>query len=69
MAAPWERSMVSAYAWDIEDFTTFIEEATLVDIDMAHGQFTWSNMRADTSCLRLDRLLIFVDWEDHCPHI
>lgn len=69
VAALSERSWKGAHSGDMEDFTAFIEEVTLVDIDMAYGRFTWSTIQADASCSGLGRLLISVDWEDHHPHV
>lgn len=53
----------------MKDFTNFIEEVALIDIGMANAQFTWSNLRADLTCSRLDRFLVLVDWENHYPHL
>lgn len=47
IAAPWERMGMQHPAWEMEDFTNFIEAAALIDAGIAHAKFIWSNMRTN----------------------
>ncbi|KAG5630429.1 hypothetical protein H5410_002146 [Solanum commersonii] len=65
------------------DFTDFIEDAELVDIQLAGDVFTWKKGEGHDPAARLDRFLISEEWEntfknikqstlqrvisDHCP--
>lgn len=44
-------------------FCQFIGELELIDPPLANAQFTWSNMRDDPICCRLDRFLFSTGWE------
>ncbi|MQM09785.1 hypothetical protein Taro_042658 [Colocasia esculenta] len=49
------------------DVNVVATEAALVDFSVSQGAYTWSNMRADAICSRLDKYLVFIDWEDLFP--
>lgn len=60
---PWERIDDQPLSREMKAFVDFTDEATLINI------FTWSNMRADSTCSKLDSILVSVKWEDHYPYV
>ncbi|KAK1293019.1 hypothetical protein QJS10_CPB17g00832 [Acorus calamus] len=48
-------------------FSEWIDEEGLLDLPLANHAYTWSNMRADPTLVRLDRVLICPDWEERFP--
>lgn len=62
---PSERSGGSNYNSAMLDFSNFISDQDLLDIPLAGGSFTWLNSREHPSWSRIDRFLVFYDWESH----
>ena len=50
------------------DFLDLINHSSLIDLPLRGGDFTWSRSGSSTSCSKLDRFLIYEDWEDLWPH-
>ena len=46
-------------------FSDFIERNFLVDIPLLGGEYTWFRDLENPSMSRIDRVLVFADWEDH----
>ncbi|KAG2710662.1 hypothetical protein I3843_04G038800 [Carya illinoinensis] len=46
------------------DFSTLLFDLDLVDLPLARGDFTWSNVRAWSS---LDKFVVSSSWEAHFP--
>jgi hypothetical protein len=44
-------------------------EQGLIDIPLVEGSFTWSNNQAPPSMTRIDRFLVFPDWEENFPDL
>jgi hypothetical protein len=61
---PNERSGDGRFRSDMMDFSDFISEQGLMDLPLAGGTFTWSNL---SSWSRLDRFLVSPDWEAKYP--
>lgn len=51
------------------EFSDFIAECGLVDLDMSGGLFTWSNGRNFQSWSRIDRFLVSSCWESVYPEL
>ena len=49
-------------------FDELVRELNLKDPPLRNGQFTWSNLRDQPVCCRLDRFLHSVSWEDVFPY-
>jgi hypothetical protein len=47
------------------DFSDFIDSANLIDLPLEGGLFTWCNGSNSLSMSRIDRFLVFADWEEH----
>ena len=41
-----------------------IYDSRLVDRPLRGGDFTWSRSGVDVACLRLDRFMVSLDWEE-----
>ncbi|XP_072062210.1 uncharacterized protein [Arachis hypogaea] len=54
----------------IEIFNSFIDDNSLINIDMVGRPFTWSNRRMGDELIqeRLDRFLVGVDWQQLYPN-
>jgi len=61
---PCERSGVARISSAMTEFLDFILEHGLMDLPLAGGSFTWSNL---SSRSRLDRFLVSLDWEAKYP--
>jgi hypothetical protein len=61
---PSKRSDVADFCAAIEEFFDFIFMLNLVDLPLEGGQFTWSNNQEDQTWSRIDKFLIFPEWED-----
>lgn len=68
VAIEWERSGGNHHTWELDDFTAFIVDATLIDIRPPNALFTCSNIRDDLICSHLVRFLVSIEWVDHLPH-
>jgi hypothetical protein len=67
---PSERLRCSRLTLPMIDFLDFIEDLNLVDLLLSGGgRFTWSSGSANPSFSRIDRFLIFSDWEDQFPDV
>ncbi|KAG5589142.1 hypothetical protein H5410_039656, partial [Solanum commersonii] len=82
---PLEKRNCTRFNKAMTDFTDFIEDAELVDIQLAGDVFTWKKGEGHDPAARLDRFLISEEWEntfknikqstlqrvisDHCPLI
>ncbi|WMV42285.1 hypothetical protein MTR67_035670 [Solanum verrucosum] len=82
---PSEKRNCTRFNKAMTDFTDFIEDAELLDIQLAGDVFTWKNGEGHDPAARLDRFLISEEWEntfknikqstlqrvisDHCPLI
>ncbi|WMV34480.1 hypothetical protein MTR67_027865 [Solanum verrucosum] len=82
---PSEKRNCTRFNKAMTDFTDFIEDAELVDIQLAGDVFTWKKGEGHDPAARLDRFLISEEWEntfknikqstlqrvisDHCPLI
>ena len=49
------------------EFHDFINYATLLDLPLKGGDFTWSRSGDESVCSRLDRFLVSADWEKVFP--
>jgi exonuclease III len=54
----------SNISWlEMEAFNQWIDDLELMDIDICNSRFTWSNKRRDPTLVRLDRVLVNLQWE------
>ena len=53
----------------MENFFEFIEELYLIDLLLEGGSYMWSSGSDQPSMSRIDRALVFHDWEDHYPDV
>ncbi|BFG35265.1 hypothetical protein CerSpe_215390 [Prunus speciosa] len=52
----------------MQDFNNFIQDINLRDPNLLNASFTWSNLRANAVCSRLDQFLVSGGWEECFPH-
>ena len=62
---PTERLGCSSFSPSMFKFLDFIERNLLIDIPLVGGEYTWFRDSENPSMSRIDRVLVFVDWEDH----
>ena len=62
---PSERSRGGRLSPSMRRFTEVIEELELRDLPLQGGMFTWSGGFNNLLKSRIDRFLIFEDWEAH----
>ena len=62
---PPERLGCSSFSPSMFKFLDFIERNLLIDIPLVGGEYTWFRDSENPSMSRIDRVLVFVDWEDH----
>jgi endonuclease/exonuclease/phosphatase family metal-dependent hydrolase len=56
-------------AWaDIETFNDWINEMELMEIEICNSRYTWSNMRRDPTLVKLDRVLVNLQWGQKFLH-
>ena len=53
----------------MENFSEFIQELSLIDLPLEGGNYTWSSGSDQPSMSRIDRVLVFHDWEDYFPNV
>ena len=66
---PSERLGGSRLTPVMENFSEFIEELNLIDLPLEGGSYTWSSGLDQPSMSRIDRALVFHDWEDHYSNV
>jgi hypothetical protein len=66
---PSERLGVSDYSIVMEEFSKFIFMQSLMDLSLEGGQFSWSNNQEDQTWSRIDRFLIYPEWEELFPKV
>lgn len=49
----------------MERFLEFIDDNELVDLLLSGSKYTWSNNQETVAMSRIDRFLIFKEWEEH----
>jgi hypothetical protein len=52
----------------INEFNAWINDLELMDIDIANSKFTWSNKRREPTLVKLDRILINLNWSQKFLH-
>ena len=62
---PNERLGCSRLSATMVDFLDFIEDLNLVDLPLHGDSYTWCNGSSNPSMSRIDRVLVFADWEEH----
>ena len=62
---PFERLGCSSFSPAMFKFKDFIAKHSLVDLPLEGGEFTWFRDFDRPSMSRIDRVLVFADWEDH----
>ena len=60
-----EKSNGGRTTQSMKDFDSFIRETELKDIKMSNGQFTWSSLRENVVCTRIDRFLFSKEWKEN----
>jgi len=48
----------------MQEFHVFINYSSLVDLPLCGGEFTRSKSGREAVCLRLDRFLVSLEWEE-----
>ncbi|KAL4304595.1 hypothetical protein GQ457_10G009920 [Hibiscus cannabinus] len=66
---PCEKNGRSLILSSIAIFRTFIFEASLIDLPLIGGKYTWGNNRDEPTFVRLDRFLLSSDFEETFPNI
>ncbi|KAK4607051.1 hypothetical protein RGQ29_001035 [Quercus rubra] len=66
---PSERSGIANFSSAMLWFSDFISEQSLIDLPLVGGNFTWSNSREVVASSKLDRFLLFADWEENFPSV
>ena len=66
---PSERSGIANFSSAMLRFSDFISEQSLIDLPLVGGNFTWSNSREVVASSKLDRFLLFADWEENFPSV
>ncbi|CAL9004761.1 unnamed protein product [Prunus brigantina] len=62
-----EKSNGGRMTSSMKNFNDFIGDTNLRDPHLLNVGFTWSNLRENAVCRRLDRFLFFEAWEDFFP--
>ncbi|KAK1313990.1 hypothetical protein QJS10_CPA06g01086 [Acorus calamus] len=62
-----ERNRDGGISGAMENFSSWIAEASLLDIPLSNQRFTWCNLWAQPACARLDRVLVDQAWEEAFP--
>lgn len=67
-----ERNRVVRRTRGMDIFSEFVESNNLINLPIVGAQFTWSNLQEWPSLSKLDRFMIFLEWEDYfslnCVH-
>jgi hypothetical protein len=52
----------------MDEFNAWINDMELIVIEIANFRFTWSNKRREPTMVKLDRLLVNVNWSQKYLH-
>ncbi|KAL6288610.1 hypothetical protein ACE6H2_006120 [Prunus campanulata] len=63
-----EKSNGGRVTKSMKEFNEFIQDTGLRDPNLLNASFTWSNLRENAVCRRLDRFLVSNSWDDSFPH-
>lgn len=66
---PSEKKNCSRTSRAMMNFSSFIEDMELVDIQLAGGDYTWRKGDRHVATTRLDRFLFSADWNDNFSNI
>ncbi|KAK9943830.1 hypothetical protein M0R45_009426 [Rubus argutus] len=80
---PSEKSNGGRMTRSMRVFNNFLQDTNMRDPNLLNAEFTWSNLREEAVCCRLDRFIFTLEWEelftnarqkilvrvtsDHCP--
>lgn len=62
---PTEKTNCQRTNTSMRQFDRLIREMELVDLNLSNGIYTWSNLRMDPLCARLDRIMFTKEWGDY----
>jgi hypothetical protein len=53
---------------DMENFIDWINQMELMDIEICNSKYTWSNMRRDPTLVKLERVIVNIQWGQKFLH-
>lgn len=61
---PSEKSNGGRMTRSMRSFNSFLQDTLMRDPNILNAEFTWSNLREDAVCCRLDRFIFTSEWEE-----
>lgn len=68
MRFPSEKSNGGRMTRSMRLFNKFLQDTNLRDPNLLNADFTWSNLREEAVCCKLDRFFYSSDWEELFPY-
>lgn len=64
-----EKSSGGRMTTSMRAFNNFLQDRNMRDLNLLNAEFTWSNLREDAVCCRLDRFIFTSEWEELFPNV
>ncbi|KAK9942585.1 hypothetical protein M0R45_008239 [Rubus argutus] len=66
---PSEKSNGGRMTRSMRSFNSFLQDTLMRDPNLLNAEFTWSNLREEAVCCRLDRFIFTPEWEELFPNV